>query len=293
MFNDNQNVINQSTGRVIKYFTGLESVRILAINPTEEQLQEIIGDGAKNFDTVYAETEFNGRVTRPVVFWVQDVNELTSPCPVQINIGAGEETFSTGSVRVMNDYLQNTISPQGVDGVLNNPKMNWFSPTGIKIARVGEVAFNDLLTKALKMNVKEAKANEVLSEENCDFDSVLNGDFSGIRRLPKYLNTIGGNPVMLFTVKETEDETGKIKLRQRVLCRPENTYRPTDDVGEWHWNKVMNLHLTAANAGRELCQDYYTAKFQEFSKEECLNYEKVPTETMSEVDNNGDVDWLS
>ena len=55
---------------------GSASTLIVGINPTQEQLTEIIGDVAERFDTKYSKTadQYNdNKMSQPVTFWLTEV----------------------------------------------------------------------------------------------------------------------------------------------------------------------------------------------------------------------------
>jgi hypothetical protein len=289
MFN-NQNIVNTETSSVRKFYTGLTQIKIVAINPTLDQLSDLIGeDIAKKFDTNYSMSEFNGVDTRPIVFWVTDLDENISPTPVQISISKDDVVSRAGNAQFINDYLQSTYSAN-LDTLMNNERMSWFSKTGIKNARIGEVQFYDILTKCLKMNTKEGNAIEVLRTENLDFDSVLNGNYDGLRNLVNYLPTIDSYPISLAAVKEAVDDEGKTRLRQKFSFY-QDTFFKADEVSNWHTNRIMEKHLDAVERQSSLVKDYFTVDFQVYDKTKCVNYEEAPSETMSQSSSD-EPSWL-
>ena len=284
MFNNNSDLVNQQQKSNNQVYTGLTQVKILGINPTLSQLSDILGSEeiASKFDTNYQPSDFNGVETTPIVLWLQDLEEKISPTPVQIGIGKDIVISKNQSEQFINDYFQNSYS-QNMDTLMNNSKMSWFSKTGLRNARIGEVRYYDFLIKVLKMKVSEGNALAALKEEKLDFDTILNGDFSGLRNLVGYLPSIEGFPITLATVKEVEDDTGKTRLRQKFAFYEKCIFRP-DEIGTFHTNKIMELHLDGEETGYPFSKNYYTIDFQPYNKETCLNYKPAPSDTMSPAD---------
>lgn len=283
MFNNNENVGGAVNS--IKYFTGLAPIKVLAINPTESKLQEVIGDAATKFDTEYSVTQdLNQNDVRPINFWVQDVEENISPTLFSINLGKDVVKSQSGNVQIVNDKLQYSYA-SSIEALTSNPNMSWFSQEGIREARIGEVDYYKFITQLLRVNLNaDTSYVDILKVEKLDFESVYEGDFSGLRKLPEYTQSKDMSVVMPLIVKEREKG-----LRQEVLVRADLMYRTdTASVNETMKNSMMKQHNDAVERGAQLSTKYYTVDFMEFDKGECLN--DVPVKTATKASEN--VSWI-
>lgn len=274
-FNDYQNQLNKAS-KAPSLFTGITNVKVLGINPTQEQLAEILGDAdkASKFNTDYNKGEsYNGDTVRPVCIWVTDYEENVSPTLFTIELGDKEHLAQSGSKRIINNYLQTTWS-NSVASVTSNEKMSWFSDTGIRVARIGEVNYYTFIATLVRYDLQGEKSfNNFLTDNKLDFDSVYEGNFEGLRGLVNFANNNDMVLAMPFIVRKKEDENGVV-FRQQVLSNPEVWYRSTIDGDiDWVVNNFKEKCLAKDAEGYPITQKLYTYEFTKFSEDKCVNAE--------------------
>lgn len=264
-------------------YTGVANLKVLGINPTQDQLAEILGDADKahKFDTNYTIKEnLNNIPVRPINIWVQDVDENTSPILMSLELADKEQSAqNTDSVRVINNYLQTTWSAS-VSAVTSNPKMSWFSDTGIRVAKIGEENYYRFVSTLVRYDLQgEQSFMNFLTDNSLDVDSVYGGNFDGLRGLVQYAannNFVFAAPLV---VKEKETDEGT-RFYQEVLNKPDFWYRSTVDGSlDWVADNFKEKALKKEEEGYPINR-LYTYEFTTFDKEKCVNSapeEETPT----------------
>ncbi len=268
--------LNSSDSNIIKNYTGVGKLTIHAVNPTKEELTKMIGEGASKFNTDYTITkDLNGKDVMPLNFWCSADGETIFL--QTINLYNEDKIASTGSVRVINNKVQYTYS-KSLDALSANENMNWFSQEGIRVAKVNEILYYKLLADMIKWNHKlDMTFYEFCEQNNLTFQEIYGGNFKGLKELISEVNAdeeSNYGAYVLFVVKENA-ETGK--LRQSFITRPDYIFR-----SEYGVNTVQKLYKEAEQSGNKITNHYFTFKFQEFNREDCVG--QAPTETASAVE---------
>jgi len=202
MFDNNQEQLQKGSGQQ-QLFTGLYPLRIVGINPTVEQLTNIIGEGASKFKVDYSV----GQYGKPVTFWFSSPDNKVKPFSKTIFLK--EETIvvqDSGKTMLLNDSTGQYGTVQSAWAVSPEDVPLWFSKDGIRPANKGEYEYYDLLVKFLRFRDKEGGKTyvEFLSEEKVDFASVINGDDSALHNLADYFMDNASTCVILLTVRSGE-----------------------------------------------------------------------------------------
>ena len=280
-------------------YTGLGPIRVLAVNPTLSQLNELLDrESPEGLDPMSSMCDYSikdnpnsEKKERPVVFWVETI-ETGNKFPVTFNIGLDVETFSTGSIRILNGKLQDTIS-KSIETVTSNPKMSWFSQRSIHAANVGEYVLYNFMSKLVrfKPEVEGADWYNSMKDNKCLITDIYEGNYEGLRSFVEYANNNGNIINVLHIVKEVEKEDGSVKLRQEILRNPNFMFKTENgEVTDWIINRCVALRNEATVQGRDITTRYYTWTFQEFNKDNVENPDNVPNETATPSSN---LDWLS
>ena len=221
MFSDYKQAFKEQEERIESGSTnkpvmvGMAAVKTLAINPTEADLKEIIGDVASRFDTKYATSpdQYNdGKPSRTINFWFTDKEEQVSPLIVGIKLVNTPRVSQKGKPQywimrsgTAGDSEWNMLSTLWSDEVKVGDVVNKTSASGneytetvLKEAKVGEEDYYLLLKNMLKWP-DDTTFFEALEKEGLDFDTVFGGDFEGLHKLVTYLTP------------EVEDEENKVK----------------------------------------------------------------------------------
>jgi hypothetical protein len=263
MFNNIKEQLNQ-TPQEVKLYTGLTPMKVLAINPTEDKLREIIGEGATKFDTEYPLKEYDGVNTRPINLWVQDLREKAKPMLVSFNLSEQTVEFESGYYKIINDHNMSTIST--FERIKENPKMSWYSQTGMRKEMRGETLLYTIIQRLIGFNTNgEKNFMEALAEEKLDFATVYGGNFSGLRNLVEFAKANKFALILPLVVREHEGN-----YYQNVLLNQDLIFRGTE-VTASTVRRFKSLYENSVARGYPLTQHFFTYEFQEFKEEECVN----------------------
>lgn len=285
-FDKYKNQTNQEVSQGMKFFTGLAACKILAINPDQKRLGELIGEqAAEKFGADYSKGEnLNGTTVRPVNIWVTDVDEKVSPTLLTINVNPNVGvTSKAGTPQNINKRLQTIYMSE--EDIREHPKMKWYSMDGFRQAKVGEEQLYTLIAMLLRWDF-DGKVDflEMVKETECSLEDIWNGNYKGLHNLVNHCNENQFAVILPFAVKQQEKDD-RIVTRQQVISNPDVWYR----VGESHLvtqrtkDNFLNKHLKQNKEGYSLSKSYYTVEFQEFDKDACLNSEPDSTADVEDV----------
>jgi hypothetical protein len=253
---------------------GIEEAVVLGINPDADQLTAIIGDASK-WNTTYEKKPTmysDGKDVQAVSFWIANKEGTIRPIIKTINL-VNEVVMSKDETKTQymtitrgsasnGDYMifgQRYLSSeeQGQE-VKAGATLNLTSGAGkdytlevLSEARTGEARYYDLLHKVLGWK-EDDKFMEQLVAESIDFDSVYNGDFSGLQNLVQYLGENDSTFVTLFTAKLTANG-----VRQDVELKDSTTYSTLGGVTDWHVDKFKEALRQQTNSGYDISNNEY------------------------------------
>lgn len=251
--------INKSTET--KLYTGVGELHIHAVNPSPEELKDLIGDGYNKFDTTYAPSkDYNQIDCKPLTLWCSHDGENLF---VQtINLYDVEEVASTGNKRIINNKAQYTwaTDPQAV---ASNEKMGWFSQDGIRVAKVNEVLYYKMLSQMIKWNHDlDLTFYEFCKQEGFTYENVYNGNVGKLQDLIVEAYNKELAAYALFIVKENEDTS---KVKQTFITRPDYFFRNAGGSA-----KVEKMYNSAVQNGKSITKHYFTFKLEQFNKANCI-----------------------
>jgi hypothetical protein len=173
-----------------KRVTGIIPYRIVALNPTLDELHKLGMTYIKQ-EPVYTNDKglrLDFILSNPEGVVIDSVNSGPLTNKFSIFIENNDRIARTGAVRVINDLVQSTWSPGGLDGIRENPGMAWFSQNhNFRIAKVGEeellVFFRTL--HGLSAGSKDTPADEV--KFNTSWSAIVGGNLAELRG---YVNNI-------------------------------------------------------------------------------------------------------
>ena len=174
-------------------FTGVADVKILAVNPTLEELHEI-GLTYMKTEPEYlsANQETNAKRVR-IDFWVKPFIDIIDAKPTKHTffLEQGYKKSSTDKFQFINDFCTSTwaVDQDAALASINYKGEQWFKPDGARQAYIGEPIFMEFL--------KSFAGVQKVSFD--DFTKLFNGNVSELREL---LNLKKDNKVqLLFTEK--------------------------------------------------------------------------------------------
>lgn len=254
---------------------GIAEAVILGINPDADQLTAIIGDATK-WDTQYEKKPTmysDGKDVRPVSFWIADKEGTTRPIIKTINLvnevvksndgtktqymtitrgNAANGAYMIFGQRYLADKEQGQEVRVGATLNLTSGTGSQYTLEVLGEAREGEARYYDLIHKVLGWK-EDDKFMEQMVVESIDFDSVYNGDFSGLQNLVQYLSENNSTFVTLFTAKLTNNG-----VRQDVELKDLTTYSTLGGVTDWHVDKFTEALRNQTNAGYDISNNEYS-----------------------------------
>lgn len=176
---------SEITGSTFSLYTGLTKCKIIGINPTQKQLEEL-GVGMKN-EPNYEVNDGKSRID----FWVKAENDSTAKFSIFLEnedwVGSG-----SGKTQYINKYGNTMWS---MDGTCD---YSWYKMEGVRPCKKGEAQLHEVMQAFL--NVKQ-------NEDACQLDTmsdILKGNVTELRTI--FLDTFSDNDVMLLWGIRTTDE---------------------------------------------------------------------------------------
>jgi hypothetical protein len=148
----------ESKETVFKRYIGVAPVSILALNPTRDQMMEILGSAPEEEPVYVGETDRNGekitqvRLTFLVKTEAAKCNGIEAIMPLTLFIANAWDVTNDGQkVFMVNKYGENACIPieDAEKGVLPDNIAQWFSTEGMRKAYRGERALVDMLKRFL------------------------------------------------------------------------------------------------------------------------------------------------
>lgn len=193
-------------GAVKKLYTGVENFRVVAVNPTHEELKAIYGDNAK--EPTYVTTNDDGDTQVLLNFFLDNIaeeGEDSIKTNLSFYVVKTNRVSSKGTVEVINDYGTSAWMNPDMTVPAN---MSWYNTEGMRKAYKGEPALIEMLKNLLNLpSLKAATeagnpANAKASLSDSDWNTIFNGNFSVFQSLIKSTeNKIG----VLLGVKTVDD----------------------------------------------------------------------------------------
>ena len=207
----NNNAIND-------VFVGVAPIKVLAINPTKEQLGEIIGEeAAGKFNVAYdIRQNYNKQEVRPLTIWVTDVDETVSPTIINYDLGKDYVKSKTEKFQYFSaDGKDSWAADEGsIQDWVTGPHQQ---------CTVGMKDWYSFVYKLVKWDMDVAEENdtsffEYLQDVGLDVDTIYDGNYEGLHGLVDYAKDQQFSVTGMFTAKVDHTEDGE-RVRQRVLTR--------------------------------------------------------------------------
>ena len=209
-------------GPVVKYYTGVENFKVVAVNPSKEELEAIYGREL-NFTPEYiGETDVEDGDGKRVVpqyridlYLANEDNSITTKA--QFYIADTHHLSATGKYKVINDFGRTTwLTKEDIQSKTLPENMQWFNQSGLKVAKRGEDHLIDFLVNLLNLPYKIEELSDVsnahayITSEN--WAKIFSGDTS---LLSGIINNTNNKIGLLLGVKTKADG----KLVQTVYNR--------------------------------------------------------------------------
>ena len=205
------NGINK-TGQEYKNYTGIGAVKILAVNPTNEEYKELTNNQYR-FDLTYNLIERDNEEVRPIFFLVKDINSNKYEF-IKFYISSLNDIASTGSEHKIDSKGRFAYVKEGSD-------LSYFDINNSKVLKQGERAFHVFLQRYAKYSNSAENANWLNDMEKAGITSekLLKDDLKGLKKLINWFNDKTQNPNgfsvgILWTIKETpKKEIKNLKIK--------------------------------------------------------------------------------
>lgn len=282
-----------------KLLTGIGAVKLLKVNPTNEEYESIVGTAMPyelKYDVVTFKRGDDDVDFRPIrIITHNEEHDVYSM--LEFYICEVEEVSKDGS-------KVNSIDPAGVqawNAVDGSTNYTWFDSKESRPLMIGESALHDLLQTYLKYdrNAEEAQWLIDLASAGITVSNLFANKTAGLQALLDWANTqtvedgIKGHTVgVLYTVKKTDKkdkETGTIivgeyNYNQSLYTRAFFYTDKNGTVAKSSFDKLKKLIKKQDDAGYSVTKNLFTVNFQEFDEDKCLNTEPVEALDKSKLD---------
>lgn len=281
---------NSATSTRKPLYTGLNVFKVLTINPSKEEIEQMIGR-PYSLKIDYSIQDIKGKRFRPIEIWVGSIDGYVKAEPMRFLIGEEDDINKNGTYRYVNalgEFCQSKTDPK------DNPKMSWFTAHPYRIAKIGEYELYRFMQTLMRYSSRDDNAVFMKDAQSLGItpERLYDGDMNGLNQFFKWSQDNDNKIVLLCAVRRSEkiDENGQVKHydNQVVVTNPNHFYRTsTNEVN----NRSFKSITEDLEKGSRITNSMFTIYFQEFKEEDCLN--KVPTETVSSDQPTTFGNWLN
>ena len=260
--------------------TGLTVVKVIAVNPTNEDYKTITGKELP-YSLEYEVKEnsnMGNREEYPLRLLVHNKEKNIFEF-INFSVSNLDDIASTGSIRFI-DSKGNMTWAKDIDTIKNNDKMSWFDSTNARPLKVGEYSLYTFIKVLTSYDTRAENANFLneMEKNNITANDIFTGNIVGISKLFKWCNDSNFAISLVFTVEEKvkDDKTYDV---QRILSNPDCFFYT--DLDENNERIVSNYaykafeKLVKGSDSKEALKikGYTTYKLQDYKKENCFNVE--------------------
>lgn len=288
-----------------KYYTGVENFKVIAVNPTKEELEKLF-DRELNYTPEYVDTttvkDGDGEREVPQVridFYLSN-DDPDNPISVKESfyISNTHHASQTGKVKVINDFGKTTwLTKESIKSKNIPDNMSWYSISGMKVAKRGEEEVVDFIVNLLNLPFNADKVKD-LSEMHAKFekerwDDMFKGDFSYIQTIIEGTNNKVG---VALGVKVADDQSMKQVVFNKKTLRQYTLKSTKADKFKWLAKAIDESKAAGAYGTTNFGPDDYVLR--EFSiNADQLSLDNLPKEEdiFNQTDNSLDGDddnWL-
>lgn len=265
---------SQSTGKYTTY-TGLAAFKILAVNPTKDQIEELTGRPYP-FDITYElRQDSDQQLVRPIDFWVSgEIGDTKIVDKVSFQIGNTLVKSQTGNSQFIN---AKGTSRYALDIDNANMKYEKVAPF-VRAMYVGEDSLYSFMQRALGYKPSDPDAKFLADSEAAGITpaSLYAGDVTGLRNFVEFVNSKNRKIGLVLGVRQKEkllENGNKVMQNRQVILNNSDFFftLATGHIEEYNLGKMQEAIEQKQKAGISLGTALFTIKFQEFEKEACVN----------------------
>lgn len=201
---------NSSKEQVVsvpKFYDGIGNFRVLAVNPTVEQMAKI-GIELKN-EVQYTNIEMQGDLKNKIVFIVSNEKHKIITRVEFVVSPNTRSSASSSKIQFINEY-GNTAWADSLEDIKDNEKMAWFNTETAREAYEGE----EKLINFIRAWANVGNEGKVFLDNP---DKVFNGDVSELRNLVTRLKS---NEVRLLLGVQDKGDRQYQKVYDKFFGRP-------------------------------------------------------------------------
>lgn len=140
-----------------KLYTGAENFKVVAVNPTKEELEEIYGSEIKFTPEYLGETtvtDGDGERTAEQIrldFYLSNEDDSITT-KIQFYVANTHHKSQTGKFKVINSFGRDTwLDQESIQNKQLPGNMTWYNADGVKVAKRGEVELISFLVNLLNL----------------------------------------------------------------------------------------------------------------------------------------------
>jgi len=207
-------------GSAVKLYTGVENFRVVAVNPSKEEMEKMY-DRELNFTPEYVGTtkvtdsdgEREVNQIRLDFFLANEDNSITTK--VQFYVADTHHRSTSGKYKCINSFGRDIwLEKDAVQTKTLPDNLSWYNADGVKVAKRGETEMISFLVNLLNLPFNLDKVSDVSEAyariDKAEWAKIIGGDVTLLRNIVAGTNNKIG---ILLGVKTT----GEGKLRQTAL----------------------------------------------------------------------------
>lgn len=270
--------------------TGLGVVKVVAVNPTNEEYKTITGkEIAYTLEyEVKENSNMDNREEYPVRLLVHNEEKNIFEF-INFSVSSSDDVASTGSVRFI-DSKGNMTWAKDIDTIKNNDKMSWFDSSNARPLKAGEYSLYTFIKVLTGYDSRAEGANFLneMEKNGITAGNIFAGKIGGLVKLMKWTNESNYGISVVFTVEEKVKDGNTYDV-QRIMANPdcffysdldESTKQRT--VSKYAYKAFEKLVKGSDTQKALNIKGYTTYKLQDYKKEDCFNVEpsdEAPTNT--------------
>lgn len=254
-------------------FTGLASAKLMAVNPTKSQIEELTGRDYP-LDVVYDKREdLNGNQVRPIEFWVK-ISENNIIDKVSFQIGNVPVKSQTGNYQFINEKGVTRYAPSIEEA---NTKYEKHAPF-VRPLLIGENALYAFMQRVLgKPADDNARFLNDCIAAGITPENIFEGNIQGLKDFVEFVNSKNRKVGVVLAVKQKEKVDGEgnksTQNRQVIINNPDFFFTLAGGkVDDYNLNRLQEVIKEKVENGASLGTALFTVKLQKFVESECENF---------------------
>jgi hypothetical protein len=257
-------------GPLRKLWTGAENFKVVAVNPTKEEIEKLYGREI-NFTPEYiGKTEVEDHDGKREVeqirldFYLANEDESITT-KAQYYIARTHHKSQTGKYKVINDFGKTTwLDKEAIQTKTVPEKMHWYNTSGVKVAVRGEEELISFLSNLLNLPFDLSKLDDVSDAHarigKDEWATIFSGDVSMLKGIIESTK----NKVGVILGVKTKQDGGKVQaMFNRTTLRQYTIHSTRADKYKWVLKDIQDAKAAGAFGNVEFGSD--DLELKEFS----------------------------